>query len=122
MTNIDPKHFEEEKIAGVKELMKDKFEVIVNRFVLDSEKYINSIKQGVNENDAKKISSSAHPLKSSSGSMGCIALSEQAKKIELMAKDLENDQSIPLSSIEQQLELLDNLYNETKSYINSLVT
>jgi len=77
--------FNAEALDEVKDLMGDKFDLIVDQYLESSMGYLSCIEQGLKNCDAKIIASSAHPLKSSSASLGLINVSQLAQKIELLS-------------------------------------
>lgn len=78
--------FDQSSIDSLKELMGDDVHHLVERYIINSQKYILEIEQGIADVDAERIRGSAHPLKSSSGMMGLTKVMELAAEIEHMAK------------------------------------
>ena len=78
----DDNFIDNEVMEEMKGLMKDKFSLMINQYFESIDKYLLAIEAGIAENDALEISNAAHPLKSSSASLGCIGLSEIAKEME----------------------------------------
>lgn len=74
-------------VNELKELMGPAFPALVERYKVQSTKYIQSITTGIAESDAEKVAQAAHPLKSSSKQLGASDLYELAKTIELEAKE-----------------------------------
>ena len=78
--------FDQSSMDSLKELMGDDVHNLVERYIVNSQKYILEIGQGIAGEDAERIRGSAHPLKSSSGMMGLTKVMELAAEIEHMAK------------------------------------
>lgn len=85
--------FDQNNIDSIKELMKDRFEVIIETYVENARKYIDAIGAGISGEDGKTIENNAHPLKSSSGMMGLVRVREIAEQIEEMAVEGIDDYS-----------------------------
>lgn len=100
---------------ATKKVFKKKFITILGEYVEDSEEYLSEIRLGVDEQDYNRIRESAHPLKSSSYTLGFCAVGDFAKKIELYAK-----QSSNLDEIDQQLIALVDSFSETKAFIDTI--
>lgn len=92
MSNIDENTF-----ASIQELMGANFSVMIEKYKESTSGYLADIEAGMASGDAEKVQNAAHPFKSSSASLGFLALSEVAKKIEHTASeegdvsDLQND-------------------------------
>ena len=78
----------QEAALEAKATMKDKFPRMVEYFLEDSVMYMKGIEEGLAANDAEKIKSPAHTVKSSAHQLGAEKMSEIAKQIEHMAKDM----------------------------------
>jgi len=104
--NYDIEAMDMDMLNEVRSILKARWPEMVEGFLEDTEMYIENIKNGFANDDKMAVASSAHPLKSSSGSMGFTGLSEIAKKIEYDAKDaIENGGDIyPLQELVPLLE------------------
>ncbi len=78
---------DEQAIRNIKELMADSFPDVVEKYIENSETRIEQIREGFSCNNCGLVSASAHPLKSSSATLGIFPLSAIAEKIEFMAND-----------------------------------
>jgi HPt (histidine-containing phosphotransfer) domain-containing protein len=70
---------------GMKELLEDEFPAFLDMFFSENQEALDKIKAGLESNDADAIRAAAHNLKSSSGYIGAIKLSELARDIETQA-------------------------------------
>jgi HPt (histidine-containing phosphotransfer) domain-containing protein len=99
-----------EAFMQVKELMGDKFQGLVETYVRSNREHVAKLRQGLEESDAQKIVDSAHPMKSSAGNMGLAGLSESARELEVLAKEVvSGDRDTAslaglISTIEEQFE------------------
>lgn len=75
-------------VNELKEFIRDKFPELVETYVRNAARYAEAVVEGFAEGDAKKIADAAHPLKSSSGNMGLLKLSELSEQIEDMASEV----------------------------------
>ena len=74
-------------LIEAKNLMKDKFGLMIEYFVEDVGGYINDINSGFVEANYLKIKAAAHTIKSSSRQLGAVGLSELGRVMEELAKD-----------------------------------
>lgn len=109
-----------ETIESLKELMKDKFSMLVETYVENAEKYIVAIENGFEERSAKKIRDAAHPLKGSSGNLGLVALSETAGQLEKLAKDA-LDGNASIEDAQSDVERLRALFSAGRSGLESSI-
>lgn len=72
---------------GMKELLEDEFPSFLEMFFTENQEALDSIRTGLENNDASTIAAAAHNLKSSSGYIGAIKLSELARNIEAQASN-----------------------------------
>lgn len=107
---IMPEELNQETIRNIKELLGANFYEFAKAYIANSERYIENIKKGFQEKDFKKISDAAHPLKSSSATIGFLALSSIAKKVEYFSDDVARNRR----SSEDVESLLDDLYDAFK--------
>lgn len=83
---IDTKQVNVAMLDETKKILKESFDVMVLEYLEDCNDYIKAIKTGVLSLDKKLIMSAAHPLKSSSASMGMAGLSAIADHIETLSR------------------------------------
>lgn len=86
-----PEGFNINSLDIAKKTMKNKFSIMVKYFIEDTEVYINEIDKGLSDNNVHVIIASAHTIKSSSKQIGADLLSESAKEIEFIARELLED-------------------------------
>ena len=69
-----------------KRMMKQRFPIMVEYFLEDTQNYINQIREGTIQNDYAQLVVPSHTIKSSARQMGAITVSELAKEIEVSAR------------------------------------
>ena len=92
---------------GMKDLLEDEFPSFLEMFFSENQEALDKIKNGLDQNDAHAIRAAAHNIKSSSGYIGAIKLSELAQKIETQASSGSTDN-------------IDNMFNESMDIFNTL--
>ncbi len=108
-----PEDLDQNTINNIKELMADKFPEVVEGYMEDSDERIAKIKEGFESNDCQQVSDYAHPLKSSSATLGLFPLSSVAEKIEFLANDAcKNSQD--MTKIRPLLDDLQSAYADAK--------
>ena len=80
---------DEEVIKDLREALNKKFNIMLEYFIEDSATYMSKIKEGIKDNNVKKIISASHPLKSSSRQVGAMLLGKLSEYIELRSRELE---------------------------------
>ncbi|MGH1375864.1 MAG: response regulator [Alphaproteobacteria bacterium] len=93
-----PSGFNEATLNAIKEVMGDSFSDVVNNYIETSEQYVSTIVEGEKSNDFRAIEDAAHPLKSSSATIGAVGLSEVSAEIESLS-------SLPQRDTTQELKL-----------------
>lgn len=99
--------------AQLKDLMGDKYGHLVETYTRTSDQHIVNITEGFAAGEAKRIIDSAHPLKSSSGNMGLLLLSETATQLEADGKRVEAGE-LALSDIEALCTKIVEVYAQSK--------
>jgi HPt (histidine-containing phosphotransfer) domain-containing protein len=98
-----------EIVAEAKELMNERFPMMVKYFLEDTAMYIEEIRRGVEEDNAEIAISPAHTIKSSAKQLGAERVSDTSKLIEELCRNITENKSSNL----QELKLLyDNLKQE----------
>ncbi|PWQ97739.1 Hpt domain-containing protein [Leucothrix pacifica] len=67
---------------GMKELLEDEFPSFLEMFFSENQDALDRIKTGLSDSNADEIRAAAHNLKSSTGYLGAMKLSELAKHME----------------------------------------
>lgn len=75
-----------DEVEGAKAMLGERFEAILDGYYEDAAYYVQCIEQGVREDNMQLVAENAHPLKSSSASLGLTSISEIAKYMEVNAK------------------------------------
>lgn len=104
-----------------KATMKAKFSTMVQYFMEDAVIYMNEIKAGLVEKDAKKIKSPAHTIKSSSKLFGADRISESAMQIEQLAADIIEGRETDIGKIAPLFEFLQKAYNDAEPELKALI-
>ncbi len=73
-------------LTALQSLMEEKFPVLVERFIINAQSYIQQMDDGQSTHNIKEIAAAAHPLKSSSAQLGGVEVSQLAAKIEALVK------------------------------------
>ncbi|MDA9163262.1 Hpt domain-containing protein [Rickettsiaceae bacterium] len=71
-----------------KNLMTDRFPTMVSYFLEDTQMYLEEIEKGATEDDPERAISPAHTIKSSAKQLGAERVSEIAKNIEELCRNL----------------------------------
>lgn len=74
-------------VSELKDIMEDSFDTLVQAFLEDAPTRIYAIRDGIQARDIEAVRMAAHTLKSSAANMGAMSLSEQAKKLETLARE-----------------------------------
>ena len=82
---------DEETIKNIRELMADNFSDVVKKYLENAGERIDRINEGFVNNNCQQVSEAAHPLKSSSATLGIFPFSSIAEKIEFMANDADKN-------------------------------
>lgn len=98
---------------STKLIFKAKFDHVLGEYIEDCDSYIATIKDSLKTSDYEEVRQSAHPLKSSSLSLGFNAVGEIAKRIETAARNGD-----ALHTIADDLSELQKAYESTKAFIH----
>jgi HPt (histidine-containing phosphotransfer) domain-containing protein len=98
-------------VEEAKELMSDRFPMMVKYFLEDTQMYLEEIEKGVSESNAEIAISPAHTIKSSAKQLGAERVSEIAKAIEELCRDITENGNKDFQQFER-------LYNDLKSEID----
>ena len=109
-----------EVLNELKGFIQDKLPEVVRIYLQNSEKYVESIQAGFANGDAILIKDSAHPLKSSSGSLGLMALSLLCKELEHGAEAVSAGQN-DLKSLEGLVNQIEPLFEQSAAQIKAAI-
>ncbi|NBX66877.1 MAG: PAS domain S-box protein [Proteobacteria bacterium] len=104
--------------AKLKDMMGDRFSILLEKFVHTSTGYIADARSAFLDGDAGKLASCVHPLKSSSASLGFVGLANIARDLEVAARDLEK-LSEPVLTLAQQITDLEAAHKHVMAFIAS---
>ena len=74
-------------IEELKEVMEDEFPDLVQTFLRDLPIHLDEIVAAIDGKNPEALRTSAHKLKSGSGSIGALQLAEIARQLEIMGRD-----------------------------------
>lgn len=97
-------------INTTKDLMGDRLSTMIKYFLEDTQMYMEEIARGITEKNPQIALISSHTIKSSAKQLGADRVSEVAKQIESLCRELDKD-------IDQGYLKLEKLYNELKNEI-----
>ncbi len=118
LSNIDTKQVDVAMLEETKQILQASFSVMIIEYLEDCDDYIKTIKKGVLSLDKALIMSAAHPLKSSSASMGMSGLSSIASSIEDLSRS--NGEPDPVCyEVEKLLPSLNEAFKYAKDYLNT---
>jgi HPt (histidine-containing phosphotransfer) domain-containing protein len=83
----------------LKERMKEKFPMLLEIYLRDTEKYLTCIDTNVPDGDVDEVINAAHSLKSASGLLGAVDLSQRAGKMEYAAISCKENNQANLESL-----------------------
>ncbi|MEG3640857.1 response regulator [Magnetococcus sp. PR-3] len=112
--SIDATAMDDRKLDELKRMMavmENGFEEVVTRYLTDTPILLENLSTAITEDNGPQIRQLAHNLKSTSASMGAMALSAQAKVVEDLGK---NNQA---SQAQQWLPTLNTLFTQVDSWI-----
>jgi HPt (histidine-containing phosphotransfer) domain-containing protein len=95
-------------------LLGDRFSIIIKYFLEDTEMYSSEIAKGLKEKNIRIISSSAHTIKSSAKQLGIDRVSEVAKQMEILCREI-------IDSNNQNWERLEKLYNSLNKELEKAI-
>ena len=101
-------------VNTAKDLMGDRFPVMIKYFLEDLQMYMEEIARGLKEQNTKVIVSSAHTIKSSAKQLGIDRLSDVAKQTESLSQEM-------MDSGNQAWEDLERLYNKLKNELDKAI-
>ncbi len=84
--------FDEHSYQQTEDLLKHEIDIAIEEFLEDAEKYINSIREGLRNQDVQKAAQASHPLKSNSKSFGLLSVAHLAEAINAICERTENAQ------------------------------
>lgn len=75
-------------VNEAKSLMQDRFQMMMKYFIEDTEMYMQEIERGVRDHNAQIVLSPAHTIKSSAKQLGVERVSDAAKQLEFLCRDM----------------------------------
>lgn len=99
-------------VDEARELMSDRFPMMVKYFLEDTQMYLEEIERGVKENNAEIAISPAHTIKSSARQLGAERVSDVSRSIEELCRDIAENRNTDFQQFEK-------LYGELKKEIEA---
>ena len=103
-----------EALDTARNLLGERFSVIIKYFLEDTEVYLSEIAKGLKEKNIRIIFSSSHTIKSSAKQLGIDRLSDVAKLTESLSQEM-------MDSGNQAWEDLERLYNKLKNELDKAI-
>jgi HPt (histidine-containing phosphotransfer) domain-containing protein len=103
-----------EALDTARNLLGERFSVIIKYFLEDTEVYLAEIAKGLKEKNIRIIFSSSHTIKSSAKQLGIDRLSDVAKQTESLSLEM-------MDSGNQAWEDLERLYNKLKNELDKAI-
>ena len=110
-----------QSVEEARSVMQDKFPLMVEYFLEDAATYISSIDEGLAANEAEKVQSTAHTIKSSANQLGADKMSDAAKQIEYLARDIMAGNSNDFEELSNLCEKLKEAFNEATPELKKLM-
>jgi HPt (histidine-containing phosphotransfer) domain-containing protein len=103
-----------ETLDTAKNLLGDRFSLIIKYFLEDTQAYLSEIAKGLKDKNIRVISSSSHTIKSSAKQLGIDRVSEVAKQMEILCREI-------IDSSNQNWESLEKLYNSLNKELEKAI-
>jgi len=102
-----------ETLDTAKNLLGDRFSLIIKYFLEDTQAYLSEIAKGLKDKNIRVVSSS-HTIKSSAKQLGIDRVSEVAKQMEILCREI-------IDSNNQNWERLEKLYNSLNKELEKAI-
>lgn len=103
-----------ETVDTAKNLLGDRFSLIIKYFLEDTQAYLSEIAKGLKDKNIRVIFSSSHTIKSSAKQLGIDRVSEVAKQTEILCQEI-------MGSNNQNWEGLQELYHRLKDELEKAI-
>lgn len=104
-------------LEEAKSILKARFPEMIDGYIEDAADYLDEIKEGVTTGDLDQIRTNAHPLKSSSASLGLIGVSNIARLIEEGVKNGET-----VGDVQEKLPTLEDALSQATEKLQALMS
>lgn len=118
--DFDINEFDIDVANEVKDMVGDRFSTMIEYYVEDAENYINAIKSGLESGNKEQVAQSAHPLKSSSRSMGGMGIGSIAEHVEHTAKQA-METGADIDELNNIIPLIEEAFVNIKGRLESLL-
>ena len=108
-------------IEEAKQLMGDRFPSIIKYFLEDTQSYAEEIEKNIGEKNFEGVMIAAHTIKSSAKQIGTERISECAKQIEVLSKEIISGKSGDHEEIARLYEELKEEIEAAKPELNSAI-
>jgi HPt (histidine-containing phosphotransfer) domain-containing protein len=109
-----------ESVEEIKSMMNDKFAMMVQFFLEDTVGYLDTINTGLAADDASQVVSPAHTIKSSAKQLGADKLSEFAKKMENLSREISEGEGGDMAELKSLAAQLQDAFNEIEPEFKKL--
>jgi HPt (histidine-containing phosphotransfer) domain-containing protein len=110
----------EKIVEDAKDLMSERFPIMVQYFLEDTQMYLEQVEEGVKEKNAEIAISPAHTIKSSAKQLGVERVSDTAKSIEKLCREMIESNDSDFSQFEKLCIQLKKEINEAIPELNKL--
>lgn len=110
-----------EALQQAKATTKKRFPTMIEYFLEDMDGYIHDIKAGLEKEALKEIARATHTIKSSSKSLGAVAVSNVARDMELTIRDLLEGKGGSLSMVTPLIHELEKAFEETRTAYQTIL-
>ena len=110
--------FCQDTFLSIKNMLGGKIDELVEVYISNARGYIEAIKEGLASGDYSKVEDAAHPLASSSSTLGALGFSNVVKKIELIS-EADNISDGDLLSLKEMVAGLPDYFNRVQSFLES---
>ena len=107
-----------ETLSRLKEIMGERFPLLVDTYLTNAKQYIEDIKGGVANEDMDAVINAAHTMISASGNLGLSKLSETARAIETGAMEV-RDNAGSIDGVKELISGIDDMYDTAQEVLQA---
>ena len=115
------KDVDEDTVREVQDLMGEKYPNLVDTYLESGRKHIEKLRESYGANDVLAIARAAHPMKSSSGNMGLVALAGYAHSLEHKAREMVDGDVTNIGVLEPFITNVEVGFQKGEAFLKSLV-
>lgn len=98
-------------------LFNNRFSIVLERYLNDSEEYLHDMNTALGTNDLVQIANAAHALRSSSITLGIKSIAELASDLEYISR-----QNVPTTNLKERISELETIYVSVKHELSNRFT